>query len=398
MNPKKLSIIFVTNNYFPYQGGVVSSITNSVEALRKNGHSVTIITLDFAHQKTYEPGVVRLYCPIKFMYKTNHMAIPLLPYYQIQQLLQKIKPDIIHAHHPFLLGKAALKAAKNLDIPLIFTYHTLYDHYLHYIPLPKIITQPLVNKLVKSFCINSHGVIAPSNAVKERLTACSISTKTEIIPSAIASHFFQKNSRNISFTPPLHLLSVSRFTKEKNIYFLLDMLALLNPNKFIVTFAGYGSEYPSLEKYAYCTKKLSPQNVKFIEKPSKQQLKELYHNAHLFIFASQTETQGLVLAEAMAHGIPVIALNGPGQQDIIKNGYNGFLVSSIYGMKEKIEYSIAYEKRYQIMQQHAFNTAQNYSEDKFIEKLMNFYHAILAKNTINIHKKSLTNHSMRMTN
>jgi 1,2-diacylglycerol 3-alpha-glucosyltransferase len=157
------------------------------------------------------------------------------------------------------------------------------------------------------------------------------------------------------------------------------MLALLDHNKFIATFAGYGSEYSSLQNYAYTIKKLSPHLVKFIEKPSKQQLKELYHTAHLFIFASQTETQGLVLAEAMAHGIPVIALNGPGQQDIIKNGLNGFLVTTLDEMKAKIEYCCASEKQYKLMQHHASHTAQEYSSNILIEKLLRFYYNVLAK-------------------
>lgn len=299
--------------------------------------------------------------------------------FKVSQLDGSSYQDTIHVHHPFLLGQAALKASKKLKIPLIYTYHTLYDHYLHYVPLPQIITRPIVNTLVQTFCKKVQGIIAPSNAVKERLTACSISTKTEIIPSAISSLFFQKKHHEISLDPPFHLLSVSRFTKEKNIYFLLDMLALLDHNKFIATFAGYGSEYSSLQNYAYTIKKLSPHLVKFIEKPSKQQLKELYHTAHLFIFASQTETQGLVLAEAMAHGIPVIALNGPGQQDIIKNGLNGFLVTTLDEMKAKIEYCCASEKQYKLMQHHASHTAQEYSSNILIEKLLRFYYNVLAK-------------------
>src|SRR5438445_2313782 len=126
-----MRIFFVTNNYTPYCGGVISSITATSDALRAQGHEVFIITLDFLGKNdkpqaqsalvTADPDyVIRITCPIKFMYKKNHMAIPWRPTHAITQLLKKYKPDIVHVHHPFLLGVSALRAARAYDVPCIF--------------------------------------------------------------------------------------------------------------------------------------------------------------------------------------------------------------------------------------------------------------------------------------
>ncbi len=191
MNFKKLSIVFVTNNYTPYQGGVVSSIKQHIQALQELGHTVHLITLDFVPNMQDEPHVTRLFCPIRFNYKTNPMAVPLLPNYSVQKIIEQINPDIIHAHHPFLLGSAALKAAKKSTIPIVFTYHTLYHHYLHYIPLPQPLSKTLVEKHVAFFCKQVNGIIAPSNAVKQ-LIQKKCTTPIQVIPSAIAPLFFNK--------------------------------------------------------------------------------------------------------------------------------------------------------------------------------------------------------------
>lgn len=377
---KKLSIVFVTNNYTPYKGGVVSAIQSQRAMLQQQGHIVTIITLDFISDLPQEDFVIRLYCPFQFMYKNNHMAIPFLPSYYIEKHLEKIKPDIIHLHHPFLLGKITLALAKNLRIPTVFTYHTLYDHYLHYIPLPQQITRPFVTKMVHSFCAQVDGIIAPSSAVQKQLEDDTIKTKIRIIPSSIAPIFFSKNNKK-RITVPLQLLTVSRFVQEKNIPFLLDLMAELDPHIFHLTLAGYGSEYAALQDYAYGTQNLTPLQIRFIENPSKNRLVQLYQMAHVFVFASQSETQGLVLAEAMAQGTPVVALDGPGQRDIVQNGYNGFLVHNHAEMKDVLERITTDERLYAILQRNAQKTAQQYTAEYSIGRLTEFYYAVMKKRT-----------------
>jgi 1,2-diacylglycerol 3-alpha-glucosyltransferase len=374
---RPLSIVLVTNNYIPYQGGVVSSIIATRQALEQQGHKVAIITLDFTGSHQPEPGVIRVSSPIRFMYKKNHMAVPLQSTATLATIFDHCKPDLVHVHHPFLLGQAAVQTAQQKNIPTLFTYHTLYEHYLHYVPLPKLITQPALESRLRSFCRSVDGIIAPGSFVEKQIRTHVPEQKIQIISSSIAPLFFNHEPPHKPLYEPYTLLTVSRFTPEKNIPFLLNVMNLLKRVPVRLMLAGYGSGYESLKVYAYKTLGLSTDQIIFIEKPAKQELLELYSKAHLFLFASQSDTQAIVLAEAMSQGTPVIALHGPGQEDIIINGYNGFLVESKETMVEKIESILSNEPLWQMLQSNALITAQNYTPRVFTEKLITFYSSVI---------------------
>ncbi len=135
MNKKIVSILFVTNNYTPYSGGVVSSIFLHTTALRKQGHTVTIATLDFlnTHHQQQEEHVIRLYCPIRWIMNTNHMAIPWQATKQLEHLIATLQPTIIHVHHPFLLGTAASRVARKKEYllcsPITLFMNNMYITY-----------------------------------------------------------------------------------------------------------------------------------------------------------------------------------------------------------------------------------------------------------------------------
>lgn len=377
-----MRILFVTNNFTPYSGGVVSSIKTTVCGLQNAGHEVRIITLDFLGADHQDPThVMRLSSPIKFKYKTNYMAIPWRPYAQIYEFCELWKPDIIHVHHPFLLGNSAVCIAQKLHIPVVFTYHTLYEAYAHYVPFFTGVTRLLTKKVVNKFCTNVQGIIVPSQPIAENLQQQNIPTPFTIIPSPLDDLFFQKKPGVKTRNKQFQLLVVSRFAKEKNIPFLLDIMTQL-PHQFFLTLVGYGPEYETLQKYAYEKLQLSPIQIRFIHKPSKEDLLKYYQSADLFLFSSQTDTQGLVLAEAMACGVPVIALDGPGQRDIVHNGYNGFIVHCAEEMYEKI---IEISQNYSVHEQlqiGAWQTAQKYRSQDIVKKMLNFYNQTLQSKSL----------------
>ncbi len=236
----------------------------------------------------------------------------------------------------------------------------------------------MVTHLVKKFCNNVDGIIAPSSIVEEQLQQSQIKTKTARIPSGVAEHFFSAMPR-LPKQPStkIQLLSVSRFAKEKNITFLLDVVAALNPTQFNTTFIGYGPEKNNLERYAFHHKKISPQAVQFIERPSKEILLHAYYAADIFIFASKSETQGIVLAEAMSQGTPVVAVHGPGQRDLIEQGKNGFLVHTQQDMQTVLEYIHANPTLLASLQHNAFATAQNFKPEIVTQKLIDFYYDVI---------------------
>lgn len=382
---KSLKIVFITNNYTPYSGGVVSSINAQVLELIKMGHQVFIIAPDFLGAGHRDPNyVLRITCPIKFRYRTNHMAIPWRMGYQVEQLVKELKPDIIHTHHPWLLGSAGLKVARKLQIPLVFTYHTLYDHYAHYLPVPQAISRPIINYLVKKYCAVVNGIIAPSSAVQEKIASYGISTPCMVLPSPLAIEFINQSNIQKTKSPgqPFRLLVVSRLVKEKNIPFILAVFAELiknYPHEFHLTIVGYGAYASYLKQYAYEVLNLSPEAVFFEDKKGKQELIPFYQAADLFLFSSLSDTQGLVLAESMSCGTPVIALDGPGQRDIVKNGFNGFLVNDRQEMAEIIRHIEKDRQLYDRLVKGAYETAQNYAPSLLAQKLIAWYKSFLRK-------------------
>lgn len=373
---KSLKIAIVTNNYKPYSGGVVSSIDSFFSNLKELGHRPFIITLDFLGENiVFKQDVFRIHCPIRFIYKKNHMAIPFRAEYQILSIIKEKSPDLIHSQHPFMLGSFALNVGKQLDIPTIFTYHTQYENYSHYIPFPEIFTKPIIKRLVRSYCEEVQGVVFPSASIA-KIENCYKIKSSSIIPSGILPLFFS-DELIVKKNKIFELLTVSRFTKEKNILFLLDMFSLLNQEDFIFKLIGYGSELFFLKTYAYEKLKLSKEKVIFIEKPSKENLAVFYKKADLFVFSSKTETQGLVLAEAMAGGCPVVALNAPGSCDIVINNFNGFLVESMNDMILKINYLKSDSNQCLQMQKNARFSAKDYNSKNLTLKLIEFYNRIL---------------------
>ncbi len=374
-----LRIVLISNNYTPYSGGVVSSINAQIATLQENRHFVRLITLDFLGDKHDDPDhVIRIKTPVKFRHQQKHYAIPWFMVTQLTRIIRQINPDIVHVHHPFLLGVKALEVARKLGVPVVFTYHTLYQEYAHYVPLPINLSKRLIGKLAREFCSKVDVIIAPGQHIADHLVRQNISTRLVCIPSPLLPCFndipFIPN--NFSLNEPVKLLTVGRFTKEKNLKLLLDVCQLLKTH-FIFTLVGYGVEYEDLRHYAFQELQLSLQQVQFVFKSSATRLINYYQQADLFLFSSTTDTQGLVLAEAMACSTPVIAVHGPGQCDIIDNHNNGILVSTAEEMASSIDTLVKHPQRLNQMRQHAWQTAKKYKPEIFNELLLATYRELV---------------------
>jgi 1,2-diacylglycerol 3-alpha-glucosyltransferase len=374
-----MNILMVTNNFTPYTGGVVSSIKALVDELQRAGHTVMVITLDFTGKNDDPSWVKRIYCPIRFMYKNNHMAIPWRAKAQIADIMAFYKPDIVHLHHPFLLGSIAYTLARSYKIPVVFTYHTIYEAYAHYVPLlPHWLTADIIKKHVLHFCTQVDGIIAPSHYINDYVAQYT-AKPTITIPSGLQPQFIGVFVAKEAHAEPIKLLVVSRMVKEKNIESILDVAQKLSQSKiaFRLVLIGYGCEYVALQSYAYQTLHLSQEQVLFVHKPPKEIIVKAYQEADLFLFSSTTDTQAIVLAEAMAQGTPVIALDGPGQRDIIKEGINGHIVRNSDQMAEQIEHLAFDRKRLKQLSDGAYLTSQEYHPAKIAQRCIQFYGSFL---------------------
>ena len=199
---KKLRIVLVTNNYTPYSGGVVSSIDALTTQLMACGHEVFIITLDFlGNHHDDPPHVIRVPSLFRFRYRGNHMAVPWMPTRHLLRILKTLRPTVVHMQHPFFLCVYALKVARMLSIPCVFTYHTIYEQYAHYIPFYQPIVRAIVRKNVLSFCRRVDHIIAPSRAIRDYLLQKKITTPITIIPSGLL-YLFLPNT-------PMHKMDCS---------------------------------------------------------------------------------------------------------------------------------------------------------------------------------------------
>jgi len=374
-----MRILFITNNYTPYSGGVVSSIQATVGALQELGHEVQIVTLNFLGTKHQDPPYVyRIPSLLRFVYKSNHMAIAWRAKRHLRDIITRFSPDIIHVHHPFLLGRLGAQLGRRLSIPVVFTYHTLYEHYAHYVPAPQWLVTFLIKRQVERFYRYIDGLVLPSCAMHSQVDPTSVPTL--VLPSGLNLHFVDLPFRphTIAEHNTIRLLLVSRFAPEKNIEWLLDVMILLRFCNVELTLVGHGVAYERLQFYAYKQLHLT-QTVIFVHKPTPQELLACYKKADIFLFPSTSDTQGLVLAEAMACGKPVVAIDGPGQRDIIRDGYNGYIVKTKKQMADKIIDIARDGKLYKRLQDGAWHTGRDYDPLFLTRKLLTFYNRLLPK-------------------
>lgn len=369
-----MRIMHISNNYTPYSGGVVSSLNALLPSLQKAGHDIMLITLDFLNQKNSNDSawVCRIPSLFNVMYHNNPLAFPTNAYNFIKEKVDSFKPDIIHIHHPFLLGVIGKEIAQKYSIPCIFTYHTMYEKYAHYIPLPQAIAAPIIQKIVLSFCKDVAAIITPSKGIKQYLEDHAILTPLHVLASPLQDHFFNSTVPQKSKST-FELLTVGRFMPEKNIALLIDLYAQLNPKDYRLSLVGYGAQEAQLRSLAYDYYHYCEQQIRFIIKPDPTTLRKAYHDADLFLFSSQTDTQGLVLAESMINGTPVLALPGLGQQDIIEQGVNGFIINSQEEMINLIHKLRGDQSLLKKLSENAYTTAQRFKADTITNGLIALY-------------------------
>jgi glycosyltransferase involved in cell wall biosynthesis len=371
-----MNILLVTNNYFPYQAGVARSVDILHKTLLERNHYSTVVTFAFENKRYNEPTIIRIPGLWYFTYYQKQCLIPLGMTHAIQAIVEQKKPDVIHIHHPFLLPYAALIVALKQNIPVVFTHHALYENYVYYAPCGHRILKKWVNARTLYTCHQTNRIIAPTESIK-KLVPTSQADKIVVIPTPIESYFFTTPVQIHRHNRPFTVISVSRFAPEKNITFLLHVAALLDTEDMQFNFIGYGAHLPFLKKYAYHTLRLHSSRVRFIEHTAHQHLITHYDNAHLFIFASKSETQGIVFAESMARGTPVIAVRAPGAQDIVQDDYNGFLVNDPAQMAQHIMTLKNDPALREQLARGARETALQYTHEEYGEKMEKVYESVM---------------------
>lgn len=309
-----MKIGFFTDTYFPQVSGVSTSIKTLKQELEKLGHDVYIFTTTDPDAKEVEPRIIRMPSIPFISFKDRRVVIRGMLY--AYHVAKEIDLDIVHTHTEFGVGILGKQTAKALDIPVVHTYHTMYEDYLHYIAKGKVLKPVHVKQLSKLYTNHMSGIICPSQRVVNKLKEYGIERPMSVIPTGIDVSQFkpveEKLIESIRETYKIDkdaclLLSVSRISYEKNIQTLLKGMPKVVkeiPNvKLLIV--GDGPFKTKLEKQVDELGLL--EQVIFTGEIPNKDIAPFYQAADYFVSASDSETQGLTYTEAMAAKTKVVA-------------------------------------------------------------------------------------------
>lgn len=384
-----MRIAMFTNNYKPYIGGVPISIEHLSESLRKLGHEVYIFAPTYKSQQE-EPYVIRY---PSFPAAVAGAPVPNVLTHIFEEKVRELHIDVIHVHHPALVGNIALRLKKKLGIPVVFTYHTRYEEYLYYIKGLKSMENCLggIQKYLTWFCKKCDMLIAPTPEIKQHLLQRGIyDTDVTILPTGIPSTGYEADKQKVMEIRSKYLAkadflfcTVSRLAKEKNVSFQLEGLQELKQllaqkgKNFHYMIIGDGPQREALQK-EIIERGLSEQ-VSLLGNLPNEEIKNYYAASDAFLFSSKSETQGIVILEAMAQGTPVVAVNATGVRDIVKSGENGILTSEHAGLWAKSIVQIMLNTDMYIhMSEGAKKTALSFAEDHLARQAQECYVKVCA--------------------
>ncbi|HEB78154.1 MAG TPA: glycosyltransferase family 4 protein [Methylothermaceae bacterium] len=380
-----MNIVMMTNTYLPHVGGVARSVSSFTEEYRRLGHCVLVVAPRFPGTPEQETDVVRV--PALQNFNGSDFAVVLPLFSDLDDALDSSHPDLIHAHHPYLLGMTALREARIRGLPLVFTHHTRYEYYTHYVPMDSPMLKRFVIELATRYANLCDLVFAPSESIAELLRQRGVNTPVEVVPTGVRIEQFTKGDgpgfRHRHEIPHDAFVvgHVGRLAPEKNLTFLAEAVAGFLQRHPRAHFLVAGRGPSEAEIIEICQQHQVAERLHRVGVLVGQQLPDAYHAMDVFAFSSKSETQGLVLIEAMAAGIPVVALDAPGAREVVADRLNGRLVMT----EDIVEFSTALhwvlaqppETRL-LLRQEAFRTAERFALPRTTEKALACYEKLLS--------------------
>jgi len=332
-----MKIGIFTDCYYPQVNGVVTSVLILEEELIKLGHEVTIVTVKVPNHVDNKENIVRISSVPFSKWNEFRLGLPIVA--SAFKRIKELNLDLIHTHTEFSIGLFGRFIAKHLDLPVVHTYHTMYEDYAHYISNQKYtkkVAKKLIIKTSKIYVKKYDGIIAPSDKTRYALRRYGVTNDIFVVPTGInLSKFTQlpKDSPDLCSIyekhhlnkHDFHILSLGRLSEEKSVNVLIEqlpeLLQLIPQAKLIIVGDG-----PYREKLEDLTHTLGvTQHVTFVGRVPHDQVNYYYSIADVFVSASKTETQGLTIIEAMACSVPVVAYDDLNITDIIIPHVSGYL-------------------------------------------------------------------------
>ncbi len=330
-----LSIALFSECYHPMRNGVAVSVASFARTLAALGHQVTVFTAQHPDSDDQETNVFR-FPSITLSYPVAYpLAIPIATG-KARKLLENEHYDLLHSNSAMLMGQVALTYHRRRHLPLVFTYHTMIEEYTHYVPLPKAWVRRSAIHISRDYANAADHIVVPAPHVAERLRGYRVVQPITVVPTGVDLDLIDQIPRgdfratyDIPADVPL-LVYAGRLAREKNVPRLLTAFRALTPHapEAHLVLIGGGPSEAALRDQA--TALGLGDRVHLTGSIPRERLIQGLREADLFVFASTTETQGLVLGEAMACGVPVVAVTAPATRELI-GAAEGLLVDDADG-------------------------------------------------------------------
>lgn len=376
-----MRILLTTDTYFPMVNGVVISTYNLYKELKNKGHEVKIITLSHTDEEWVDGDIYYLKSIKINVYPDARIKVPF--HNKLIKEVIKWQPDIIHSQTEFSTMIAAKHIARNLDIPQIHTYHTMYEDYLKYIFKGKVIRKGAAAKIIKLILNSVDAVVAPTGKTKNALINYGVNSDMYVIPTGIDLSKYQKpvfeeEKEELLLNLGLKredriMVYVGRVAEEKNIGEIIDFFpeVLKKTPKAKLLIVGGGPELENLKLKAY-SMNLSDKII-FTGMVKPEEVYKYYKLGHLFVTASTSETQGLTYLEALSTGCPVVCRYDKCIEKVIVQGKNGFAYTNASEFSKYASRILSDEALRSKMSKEAESKAEEYSSRTFAGKMLEAY-------------------------
>jgi 1,2-diacylglycerol 3-alpha-glucosyltransferase len=380
-----MKIGMFTDSYLPTHDGVATSVAATSKELIKLGHQVTIIAPSHNHAKDSK-NVYRLYSIRVLKSPEIYLGVEVTP----KALLKIIDTDfdIIHGHSGGPVSLLGWQVARYHQVPFVETYHTMWRSYSHYFPFPQMLLPWFIKKISSFFGNDCEALIAPSEKIKKELLKYGVKKPVYLVPSGIDIELFtdiKPGYLHQRFSIPEDkkiILTVGRLEREKALDFLIRSFAETEALNCVLVIVGQGRDKQNLKSLAESLG--IEKRVFFVGIIPLDDMSKVYADAKLFVFASQTEAQGMSLIEALASGLPVVAVKDEAYKGMVVDHFNGYLVEKDpKKFSQKIEHILKDQSIYKHFSQHAQRSAWKFSVFKTTKNLERVYLKIIKK------KKSL---------
>jgi len=321
-----------SNYYKPIINGVVRSVTTFRDELIRQGHTVYVFAPQVRGYVDHEPGIFR-YRALRVKYRAPaSLAIPFSP--SIDQRILELKLDLIHSQHPVALGNEALRQARRCRVPLVFTYHSHYEVYVQSAPFGRRVLAALAHKLVRRYMTHCHRIITPTESARQIIAERhpELSSRLVTLPTPIdVAAYRHLDPRPIreryGLAQGFTFVVVARLSVEKGVSKVIQAFEMVARGHVHAQLLIVG-DGPRREHLVRQARALGIEGrVHFAGPVPYAQIPDHLAAADVFAYASRAEMQPLALTEAMAAGLPVVAMDATGVRDVVRHGEDGLLVA-----------------------------------------------------------------------